>query len=103
MTYNALNIIKGGISSFRNINEGLKEDRIKNACSKCYAYHNENNQPTGWCSSKRNGCGCKMDWKARLEDQKCVAGIWANDTVNLDKLEEFNKQNNFKIKQSAST
>lgn len=98
MPYKFLDILKGGVYEVLNINGKLKDERIKNACSKCYAYHNDKGEETGYCNSKRNGCACKMSWKGRIEDVKCVQGIFYNNVINEDRLEEFNAENNFKKK-----
>lgn len=100
MSYKFLDILKGGVYEVLNINEPLKESRIKNACNHCFAFHNEKGEITGWCSTKRNGCGCKLDLMGRIENQKCPNMIWYNNVIDTDKLKEFNKENNFTKKKT---
>lgn len=96
MSYKILNIIKGNVYNVLNINEDLRASREDVACKNCFAASRDKEGAyKGWCSKPKNGCGCKMSAKTRLEDQKCSLGIWANDWVNLDKLKQLNKENNF--------
>jgi hypothetical protein len=97
MSYKFFDIIKGGVYSVLDINGDLKQNRIDNACSKCFAFHDDEGNMTGWCDSKRSGCSCKLEFKGRIEDQKCPNLIWFNNVIDEDKLKEFNKKNNFEL------
>jgi len=88
-------IIKGALYSTINYNGDVMEQRIELACKNCVLAHKDGVY-IGWCNGEKGGCGCKLDFKTRLREQKCPKNIWANEWVKLDRLEELNKEMNFK-------
>lgn len=78
------------------MHEGLKDSRIELTCKGCYESSSDKDGSfTGWCSKTKNSCGCLLASKVRVEEEVCPQGIWSNDSINLDRLDELNKENNF--------
>lgn len=96
MSYKVLNIIKGTVYNILNLNEGLRASREDVACKNCFAAsRDKEGNYSGWCSKAKNSCGCPNGSKTRVESEACPYGIWGSDWINLDKLEELNKEHGF--------
>ena len=75
-------IIDGHVNEMFNANEGLYEERMK-ICKECPLY--TNTKIGHLCDKAKyinkdnkiiHGCGCRLDAKARLFDEKCVLNKW---------------------------
>lgn len=86
-----INIVKGHINELLNKQQDLYEQRMK-ICKECplitkttvgpicdtrkcidgnETYNRKNKSPNAIC-----GCGCRLNAKLRLEDEKCVLNKW---------------------------
>lgn len=87
-------IIEGGVRDILNSQTTLQDERLEKACKRCFASHKDG-QYTGVCSKRAGGCGCVLRWKTKQDKEPCPMKIWANDWINIDRLELINKDNNF--------
>lgn len=87
------NIVEGHVNELLDINSSIAQPRLK-ICKLCRLYHQ--NKITGWmeCNSKLwlnpetndvskekqdgyvKGCGCRINAKIRVANERCPAGKW---------------------------
>ena len=92
------NIISGHVNEALGFNQDLYEKRIA-ICKKCPLYTKHKiigeycspqlylNPETNDISFKykhgyKHGCGCRLDAKTRLKNEKCPVGKWTKETYN---------------------
>ena len=80
---NVINIVTGFWNKALSRNSELRDWRIQNACIKCPLYVND------WCDSSKEGCGCMVSAKTTVQNEKCPQGVWANDWIKPERLEQL--------------
>ena len=83
-------IIQGHVNEIFGINKELMRERTK-ACLKC-DYSLKKGVYTGVCQKDKGGCGCRVKAKASLTEQVCPKGVWEGNTINYDKLTEYDEK-----------
>jgi len=82
-----INIIKGGVYYALGINSDLAEERLKKACYRCvHGQETEKGFVRRCAPVSKGGCGCSLDLKARVEDEKCPNHVYANNWISEDNL-----------------
>lgn len=61
------------------------------ACLKC-DYSLRKGVYTGICQKDNGGCGCRVKAKASLSNQVCPKGVWKDNVIDYDKLNEFSEK-----------
>lgn len=87
-------ILEGHTRTILDIRTTIMVYREEEYCKKCPLSHNDKNQYTGVCDSKKGGCGCPTKQKTSQNQEPCPLGFWANDWFKPDKFEEYLKENN---------
>lgn len=87
-----IEILNGHINVVLGINQELSDYRIENACKKCRISHNKKGQFTNRCLKSNGGCNCILTAKTSGKNSKCPKGIWFGETIDYDKLKEYERK-----------
>lgn len=73
----AASIVEGHVNEVLNRNAELFDRRIK-ICLDCekYTVRRTAKFVGPWCSSNKGGCGCRLNAKLRVENEKCPDDKW---------------------------